>query len=100
MQMTDPKKDIHIYINSPGGSVTSGLAIYDTMQYLTCDMNTYCVGQAASMGAVLLCGGHQGQTLRAAQRQHHDSSSPRRRGRSGQRCRNPRQTHAQVEATL
>ena len=53
MQMSDPKKDIHIYINSPGGSVTSGLAIYDTMQYLTCDVNTYCVGQAASMGAVL-----------------------------------------------
>jgi ATP-dependent Clp protease protease subunit len=61
MQMTDPKKDIHIYINSPGGSVTSGLAIYDTMQYLTCDVNTYCVGQAASMGAVLLCAGTKGK---------------------------------------
>ena len=61
MQMTDPKKDIHIYINSPGGSVTSGLAIYDTMQYLTCDVNTYCVGQAASMGAVLLAAGTKGK---------------------------------------
>src|SRR5271163_2401881 len=61
LQMTDPKKDIHIYINSPGGSVTSGLAIYDTMQYLTCDVNTYCVGQAASMGAVLLCAGTKGK---------------------------------------
>ena len=61
MQMTDPKKDIHIYINSPGGSVTSCLAIYDTMQYLTCDLNTYCVGQAASMGAVLLCAGTKGK---------------------------------------
>jgi ATP-dependent Clp protease protease subunit len=61
MQMSDPKKDIHIYINSPGGSVTSGLAIYDTMQYLTCDVNTYCVGQAASMGAVLLCAGTKGK---------------------------------------
>ena len=61
MQMSDPKKDIHIYINSPGGSVTSGLAIYDTMQYLTCDVNTYCIGQAASMGAVLLCAGTKGK---------------------------------------
>src|SRR5512143_1344 len=57
LQMTDPKKDIHLYINSPGGSVTAGLAIYDTVQFLTCDVNTYCIGQAASMGAVLLCGG-------------------------------------------
>ena len=61
LQMTDPKKDIHLYINSPGGSVTSGLAIYDTMQYLTCDVNTYCVGQAASMGAVLLAAGAKGK---------------------------------------
>ncbi len=61
LQMTDPKKDIHLYINSPGGSVTAGLAIYDTMQFLTCDMNTYCIGQAASMGAVLLCGGTKGK---------------------------------------
>jgi ATP-dependent Clp protease protease subunit len=59
--MTDPKKDIHLYINSPGGSVTSGLAIYDTMQFLTCDVNTYCIGQAASMGAILLCGGTKGK---------------------------------------
>ena len=57
LQMTDPKKDIHLYINSPGGSVTSGLAIYDTLQFMTCDVNTYCIGQAASMGAVLLCAG-------------------------------------------
>ncbi len=61
LQMTDPKKDIHLYINSPGGSVTSGLAIYDTMQFLTCDVNTYCIGQAASMGALLLCGGTKGK---------------------------------------
>jgi ATP-dependent Clp protease protease subunit len=59
--MTDPKKDIHLYINSPGGSVTSGLAVYDTMQFLTCDVNTYCIGQAASMAAVLLCGGAKGK---------------------------------------
>ena len=61
LQMADPKKDIHLYINSPGGSVTSGLAIYDTMQFLTCDVNTYCIGQAASMGAILLCGGTKGK---------------------------------------
>jgi len=61
LQMSDPKKDIHFYINSPGGSVTAGLAIYDTMQWLTCDVNTYCVGMAASMGAVLLCAGTKGK---------------------------------------
>jgi ATP-dependent Clp protease protease subunit len=61
LQMSDPKKDIHLYINSPGGSVTAGLAIYDTMQYLTCDVNTYCVGQAASMGATLLAAGTKGK---------------------------------------
>ncbi len=53
----DSKTDIHFYINSPGGSITSGLAIYDTMQFLRCDVATYCVGQAASMGAILLAGG-------------------------------------------
>jgi len=61
LQMTDSKKDVHLYINSPGGSVTAGLAIYDTMQFLTCDVNTYCVGQAASMGAVLLAAGTKGK---------------------------------------
>ena len=61
LQMTDPKKDIHLYINSPGGIVTAGLAIYDTMQFLTCDVNTYCIGQAASMGAVLLSAGTKGR---------------------------------------
>ena len=61
LQMSDPKKDIHLYINSPGGHVTSGLAVYDTMQFMTCDVNTYCIGQAASMGAVLLAGGTKGK---------------------------------------
>ncbi|MBK1835350.1 ATP-dependent Clp protease proteolytic subunit [Roseibacillus ishigakijimensis] len=61
LQMQDPKKDIHIYINSPGGSVTAGLAIYDTMQFITCDVNTYCIGIAASMGAVLLTAGTKGK---------------------------------------
>ena len=57
----ESKKDIHFYINSPGGSITAGLAIYDTMQFLRCDVATYCVGQAASMGAVLLAGGKAGK---------------------------------------
>ena len=61
LQMQDPNKDINIYINSPGGSVTAGLAIYDTMQFVTCDVNTYCMGMAASMGAVLLCAGTKGK---------------------------------------
>ncbi len=61
LQMQDPKKDIHIYINSPGGSVTAGLAIYDTMQFLTCDVCTYSIGLVASMGSVLLCAGTKGK---------------------------------------
>ena len=61
LQMTDSKKDIHIYINSPGGVVTGGMAIYDTMNYLQCDIVTYCVGQAASMATVLLAAGTKGK---------------------------------------
>ena len=61
LQAEDPKKDIDLYINSPGGSVTAGLAIYDTMQMLSCDVRTYCVGQCASMGAVLLAAGAPGK---------------------------------------
>ena len=61
LQMEDPEKDIHIYINSPGGIVTSGLAIYDTMKFLSCEINTYVIGQAASMGAVLLAAGTKGK---------------------------------------
>ncbi len=61
MQMEDKDKDINVYINSPGGSVTAGLAIYDTMQFIKCDVATYCVGQAASMGALLLAAGAKGK---------------------------------------
>lgn len=61
LQTEDPEKDIHIYINSPGGIVTSGLAIYDTMQYVKPDICTYCIGQAASMGALLLAAGSKGK---------------------------------------
>ncbi len=61
LQSDDPKSDIHVYINSPGGSVTAGMAIYDTMQFVSCDVATYCIGQAASMGAVLLTAGTKGK---------------------------------------
>jgi ATP-dependent Clp protease protease subunit len=61
LQSEDPEKDVSLYINSPGGVVTAGLAIYDTMQFLKCDITTYCVGQAASMGAVLLAAGTKGK---------------------------------------
>jgi ATP-dependent Clp protease, protease subunit len=61
LQMEDPKRDISVYINSPGGSVTAGLAVYDTMQFVTCDVATYCVGMAASMAAVLLAAGTKGK---------------------------------------
>ena len=61
LEAEDPEKDIHLYINSPGGSVTAGLAIYDTMQYIKCDVATYCMGMAASMGSFLLAGGAKGK---------------------------------------
>ncbi len=61
LQSEDPAKDINLYINSPGGAVTSGLAIYDTIRFVKCDVTTYCVGQAASMGAVLLAAGTKGK---------------------------------------
>ena len=61
LHMEDPKADIHLYLNSPGGSVTAGMSIYDTMQYIGCDVATYCIGQAASMGALLLTAGAKGK---------------------------------------
>ncbi|MDR2528807.1 MAG: ATP-dependent Clp endopeptidase proteolytic subunit ClpP [Synergistaceae bacterium] len=63
LESEDPEKDVHLYINSPGGSVTAGLAIYDTMQYIKCPVSTICVGLAASMAAVLLAGGTSGQRI-------------------------------------
>ena len=61
LEAEDPEKDIHLYINSPGGSVTAGMAIYDTMQYIKCDVETICIGMAASMGAFLLAAGTKGK---------------------------------------
>ena len=63
LEAEDPEKDIHLYIDSPGGSVTDGMAIYDTMQYIKCDVSTICIGMAASMGAFLLAGGTKGKRL-------------------------------------
>ena len=73
LESEDPDKDINLYINSPGGSVTSGLAIYDTMQYVKCQVSTICMGQAASMGALLLAAGARGK-------------SPFGCGRGGEKC--------------
>ena len=61
LESEDPDKDIHLYINSPGGSITAGMAIYDTMNYIKCDVSTVCIGMAASMGAFLLAGGQKGK---------------------------------------
>lgn len=61
LEMENPEKDIHLYINSPGGSVSAGLAIYDIMQFVKCDVSTYCLGMAASMGSLLLCAGSEGK---------------------------------------
>ena len=63
LEAEDPEKDIHLYINSPGGSVTAGMAIYDTMQYIKCDVSTICIGMAASMGAFLLSSGAKGKRI-------------------------------------
>ena len=68
LEADDPDKDIQLYINSPGGSVTAGLAIYDTMQYIKCDVSTVCIGMAASMGAFLLSGGKKGKTICPSER--------------------------------
>ena len=85
----EPDKDISFYINSPGGVVTAGLAIYDTMQYIRPPVSTLCIGQAASMGSLLLAAGAPGKRFCLPQRQHHDSSAFGRRPRAGHRHRDP-----------
>ena len=78
LESEDPDKDINLYINSPGGSVTAGLAIYDTMQYIKPEIATICMGQATSMGALLLAAGAKGKTICPASFQDHDSPAPGR----------------------
>ena len=90
LEAENPDKDINLYINSPGGLVTSGLAIYDTMQYIRPDVATICIGQAASMGSLLLCAGRGGQALRSAARADHDPPALRRLPGAGHRHRDPR----------
>ena len=89
LESEDPEKDIHFYINSPGGSVTAGLAIYDTMQYIKPEVSTLCIGQAASMAAWLLASGAKGKRYCAAARAHHDPPAARRRAGAGDRHRHP-----------
>ena len=89
LESENPSKDIAFYINSPGGVVSAGLAIYDTMQYIRSPVSTVCIGQAASMGSLLLCRRRQGQAFRAAERPHHGAPAVRRRPGPGRRHRNP-----------
>ena len=84
LESEDPNKDINLYINSPGGSVTAGMAIYDTMQYIKCDVSTICLGMAASMGAFLLAGGAKGKICSSAFH-YHDPSAIRRCAGTGNR---------------
>ena len=87
LEADDPDKDIQLYINSPGGSVTAGMAIYDTMQYIKCDVSTVCIGMAASMGAFLLAGGKKGKrfALPNAEIMIHQAERRDRRQRSRSR---------------
>ena len=94
LQFEDEKADIHMYINSPGGSITAGMAIYDTMQYINCDVATYCVGQASSMGSILLAAGAAGKTECAPQQPNHDSSAFGGHAGNCDRTRNPREGSA------
>ena len=89
LEAEDPDKDINLYINSPGGSVTAGMAIYDTMQYIKPQVSTICIGMAASMGAFLLSSGQQGQALCPAKCRNHDPSAAGRRAGPGRRYQDP-----------
>ena len=90
LQSVDPEADVHLYINSPGGSVTAGLAIYDTMQYISCPVATYCIGQCALMGAVLLTAGAHGKRF-ASELARYDPPAARWNGRHGGRDHDPRE---------
>ena len=90
LESENPDKDIHLYINSPGGSVSAGLSIYDTMQFIRPDVSTMCVGQAASMGALLLAGGAHGQAVLPAAFAHDDSPAAGRLSGAGDGYRHPR----------
>ena len=98
LEADNPKKEIALYINSPGGVVTAGLSIYDTMQFIRPKVSTMCIGQAASMGSLLLCAGETGHALRPAQFAHHGASALRRLPGPGVRHPAPRRGHPQDQA--
>ncbi len=100
LEADDPDKDIYLYINSPGGVVTSGLAIYDTMNYIKSSVSTICIGQAASMGALLLAAGNQGQTVFPAPCADHDPSAHGRFSGAGNGHRNSCQGNPEHEGHL
>ena len=93
LESEDPGKDIHMYINSPGGSVTAGMAIYDTMNYVKCDVSTTCIGMAASMGAFLLSSGAKGKEICPSKCRNYDSSATWRCTRTGYRNSNSCRAH-------
>ena len=97
LESEDPKKDIYMYINSPGGVITSGLSILDTMNYLKCDVSTVCFGQAASMGAVLLANGADKKEICFAKQQGYDSSAIGRSERTSFRYRNSSKRNSHFE---
>ena len=91
LESEDPEKEINFYINSPGGSVTAGMAIYDTMEFIRPPVSTLCLGQAASMAAILLLAGREGPALCAAAFAHHAASAARRDAGTGERSRDSRE---------
>ena len=95
LEAQDPDKDISLYINSPGGSVSAGFAIYDTMNFIKCDVSTICMGMAASMGAFLLAAGAKGKRLALPNSVDHDPSAARRRAGTGKRCQDPRRADSE-----
>ena len=99
LEAENPKKEISMYINSPGGVVTSGLAIYDTMQFIRPKVSTLCVGQAASMGSLLLAAGEARAALRPAQRPHHGAPAVGRLPGPSLRHPAPRRRHHEGEET-
>ena len=97
LESEDPDKDIYFYINSPGGSVTAGMAVYDTMQFIKSKVSTICIGQAASMAAVLLTAGEPGMRYALPHSPHFDSPAAGWCAGAGNRCRHPGQRDAENE---